>query len=147
MRGERDEILRLLLVQCRRLDDAQLDGGRNDATLEIVGPEREAVAEELDDVVVPGGVVRVGRWERFRHDPIVVNVLLATSWQRLVLWLPALIIGVGLVGAVFILLGRAFAATVRESGHPRWIIGGLVALAGAIALLTYLGVNLPREGG
>ncbi len=75
-----------------------------------------------------------------------MNVLLATSWQRLVLWLPALIIGVGLVGAVFILLGRAFAATVRESRHPRWIIGGLVALAGVIVLLTYLGVSLPREG-
>ncbi len=77
---------------------------------------------------------------------MVVNVLVATSWQRLVLWLPALIIGVGLVGAVFILLGRAFAATVRESGHPRLIIGGLVALAGVIVLLTYLGVSLPREG-
>jgi hypothetical protein len=62
-----------------------------------------------------------------------------------VIWLPALIIGVGLVGGVFILLGRAFAATVRESGHPRWILGGLVALLGAIVLLTYLGVELPRE--
>jgi hypothetical protein len=78
---------------------------------------------------------------------MVVNVLAATRWEHLVLWLPAVVVGTGLVGAVFILLGRAFAATVRESGHPRWIIGGLVALAGVIALLTYLGVNLPREGG
>ena len=61
------------------------------------------------------------------------------------LWLPAAIVGVGLVGGVFILLGRAFAATVRESGHPRWIVGGLVALLGAILVLTYLGVELPRE--
>ena len=61
------------------------------------------------------------------------------------LWLPAAIVGVGLVGAVLILLGRAFAATVRESGHPRWIVGGLVALLGAIVVLTYLGVELPRE--
>ena len=44
----------------------------------------------------------------------------------------AAIVGAGLVGGVFILLGRAFAATVRESGHPRLIIGGLVALAGVI---------------
>ena len=63
------------------------------------------------------------------------------------LWLPAAIVGAGLVGAVFILLGRAFAASVRESGHPRLIVGGLVALAGVIVLLTYLGVSLPREGG
>jgi hypothetical protein len=47
---------------------------------------------------------------------------------------------------VFILLGRAFAASVRESGHPRLIVGGLVALAGVIVLLTFLGVTLPKEG-
>ena len=62
------------------------------------------------------------------------------------LWLPAAIVGAGLVGAVFILLGRAFAESLRESGHPRLIIGGLVALAGVIVLLTYLGVSLPKEG-
>jgi hypothetical protein len=78
---------------------------------------------------------------------MVVNVLAATSWERLVVLVPAMIVGVGLVAGVFILLGRAFAATVRESGHPRLIIGGLVALAGVIVVLTYLGVNLPREGG
>jgi uncharacterized BrkB/YihY/UPF0761 family membrane protein len=75
-----------------------------------------------------------------------MNVVAASSWEHLVLWLPAVIVGAGLVGAVFILLGRAFAVTVRESGHPRLIIGGLVALAGVIVLLTYLGVNLPKEG-
>ena len=78
---------------------------------------------------------------------MVVNVLAALSWERLVVLVPAMIVGAGLVAGVFILLGRAFAVTVRESGHPRLIIGGLVALAGVIAVLTYLGVNLPREGG
>jgi hypothetical protein len=77
---------------------------------------------------------------------MVVNVLAATRWEHLVLWLPAFVVGAGLVGAVFILLGRAFAASVRESGHPRVIIGGLVALAALIVLLTYLGVSLPKEG-
>jgi len=77
---------------------------------------------------------------------MVVNVLAATSWEHLVLWLPAVIVGAGLVGAVFILLGRAFAASVRESGHPRLIIGGIVALVGVVVLLTYLGVSLPKEG-
>jgi hypothetical protein len=77
---------------------------------------------------------------------MVVNVLAALSWERLVLLVPAFIIGAGLVAGVFILLGRAFAATVRESGHPRLIVGGLVALAGVIVVLTYLGVSLPKEG-
>jgi hypothetical protein len=74
-----------------------------------------------------------------------VDLLAVNTWEHLVVWLPAAIIGVGLVGAVFILLGRAFVATVRESGHPRWIVGGLIALLGAIVVLTYLGVELPRE--
>ena len=77
---------------------------------------------------------------------MVVNVLVASvHWSHYVVLLPAFVIGAGLVGAVLILLGRAFAQTVRESQHPRWVIGGLVALAGAIVLLTYLGVQLPRE--
>jgi membrane protein DedA with SNARE-associated domain len=74
-----------------------------------------------------------------------MEVLAASRWEHLILWLPAAIVGAGLVAGIFILLGRAFAETVRESGHPRWILGGLVALLGAIVLLTYLGVELPRE--
>jgi hypothetical protein len=78
---------------------------------------------------------------------MVVNLLTAaSSWERLVIWLPALVIGTGLLGAILILLGRAFATTVRESGHPRIVIGGLVALTAVIVLLTWLGVSLPREG-
>ena len=74
-----------------------------------------------------------------------MDLVAAASWERLIVWLPAVIVGIGLVGGVLILLGRAFAATVRESGHPRMIVGGLVALLGVIVLLTYLGVELPRE--
>ncbi len=78
---------------------------------------------------------------------MVVNLLAAaSSSERLVILLPALVIGAGLVGAVFILLGRAFATTVRESGHPRAVIGGLIALGVVIGILTWLGVTLPREG-
>ena len=67
------------------------------------------------------------------------------EWERVVVLLPAFIVGGGLVVAVFILLGRAFVVSVRESGHPRWILGGAVVLVAAIALMTWLGVTLPRE--
>ena len=77
---------------------------------------------------------------------MVMNLVASSSPERLVILLPALVIGAGLVGAVLILLGRAFATTVRESGHPRIVVGGLVALGALIALLTWLGVTLPREG-
>jgi hypothetical protein len=74
-----------------------------------------------------------------------VRLLAVTDVERWVVLLPALVIGAGLVAGVLILLGRAFAVTVRESGHPRLILAGAVGLAGAILLLTYLGVELPRE--
>jgi hypothetical protein len=76
-----------------------------------------------------------------------MNLLAAAPGsERLIILLPALLIGAGLVGGVFILLGRAFATSVRESGHPRLVIGGLVALGVVIGILTWLGVTLPREG-
>jgi hypothetical protein len=74
-----------------------------------------------------------------------VQLLATSTLERVVIWLPALVVGTGIVGGVLILLGRAFAASVREAGHPRWIVGGLVALVGVVAVLTWLGVSLPRE--
>jgi hypothetical protein len=77
---------------------------------------------------------------------IVVNLLADTSRiEHLVIWLPALVVGAGLVAGVAILLGRAFMATVRESGHPRWIWGGVAVVVVLVCLLTWLGVELPRE--
>ena len=69
----------------------------------------------------------------------------APHWQRLLVLAPGFIIGGGLVAGVLIVLGRAFANSVRESGHKRLIVAGLVVLAGAVVVLTYLGVQLPRE--
>ena len=70
----------------------------------------------------------------------------APQWQRLLILVPAFLIGGGIVIAVMILLGRALVQSVRESGHKRLIYLSLVALAGLVALLTYLGIELPREG-
>jgi len=69
----------------------------------------------------------------------------APHWQRLIVLAPAFIIGGGIVAGAAILLGRAFVHSVRESGHKRAIIASLVALAGVVVVLTYLGVELPRE--
>jgi hypothetical protein len=76
---------------------------------------------------------------------MVVHPLLGTDWARLIVWLPALVVGVGLVAGVLILLGRAFAVTVREAGHPRLLMGGAVLVIGVVLLLTWLGVDLPKE--
>jgi hypothetical protein len=77
---------------------------------------------------------------------MVVELIVATSRaERLVVLLPALVVGLGLVSGVLILLGRAFADSVRAWGHPRLLAAGLVALLGVVALLTWLGVSLPKE--
>ena len=75
-------------------------------------------------------------------SPVIASV---PDWQRYLVLAPALVIGAGLIAAVLILLGRAFADSVRESGHALLITGGLVGLAVLVGILTYLGVSLPRE--
>jgi hypothetical protein len=77
---------------------------------------------------------------------MVVNPLAdAPTWERVVILAPALVLGGGIVLGVLILLGRAFMVTVRESGHPRVLWGGVVVIVGLVVLLTWLGVQLPRE--
>src|SRR5207248_11094287 len=58
---ELDEVGRLVLVQLGARDEPEADGRGRDALLEIEAVEGEAVAEELDDVVV-AGVVVAGRF-------------------------------------------------------------------------------------
>ena len=70
----------------------------------------------------------------------------APLWQRLIILVPAFLIGGGILVAVFMLLARAFVQSVQESGHRRWIFAGFVVLIGLVALVTYLGIKLPREG-
>jgi hypothetical protein len=72
-------------------------------------------------------------------------MLAAAKWERLVTLAPVFVIGAGLVGAVLILLGRAFADSIRDVKHKRWLgigAGGVVVL---VVVLTYFGVNLPKE--
>ncbi|HZQ81075.1 MAG TPA: hypothetical protein VFB25_03750 [Gaiellaceae bacterium] len=74
-----------------------------------------------------------------------MDLLARIDWVRLSVWLPALVIGTGLVAGTLILLGRAFAQTWREAGHPRLLWGGVIIVVGAVVVLTWLGVQLPRE--
>ena len=75
-----------------------------------------------------------------------MNPVLGTSTlEKVVIWLPAIVVGVGIVGAVLILLGRAFADSVRDWGHPRLLAADAVTLVAVVVVLTWLGVSLPRE--
>jgi hypothetical protein len=74
-------------------------------------------------------------------------IVFATVWERVVILAPAIVISIALVAAVLMLLGRAFVENVRDSGHQRLIYAGLVVLAVFIGVMTYIGVELPSEGG
>jgi hypothetical protein len=72
-------------------------------------------------------------------------MLATTHWEELVTLAPVFVVGIGIIGAVLILLGRAFADSIRDLPHKRFLWLGAAALVGAVVLLTYLGVNLPKE--
>jgi hypothetical protein len=73
-------------------------------------------------------------------------VLVATThWQRWVVLAPAFVVGIGLIIAVLILLGRALSQSIRESGHARAILFGLGGITVLVVVLTYFGVSLPKE--
>ncbi|HEX5449445.1 MAG TPA: hypothetical protein VFW85_05255 [Gaiellaceae bacterium] len=75
-----------------------------------------------------------------------MDLLLATSrFERYVILAPAIVIGGGLVLGVLILMGRAFADSIREFGHPRLLLAGAVGLVAVVVVLTWLGVELPKE--
>ena len=57
VRGELDQVGRLIAVELASLHESELDGGCHDPLLEIVAAEREAVLEELHLVVVAGAVI------------------------------------------------------------------------------------------
>src|SRR5205823_11278657 len=54
LRGQLDQVGRLVVVKLVRFEEPELDSGCDHALLEVGGVEAEVVAEELDDVVVSG---------------------------------------------------------------------------------------------
>jgi amino acid transporter len=83
---------------------------------------------------------------------VCVGLTLLFAWlftvplERAFVLGPALVIGVGLVGMVFVLLTRAAIESARELKNPRRFWIGLALACVVIAVLSILGVELPREG-
>ena len=69
----------------------------------------------------------------------------ATDWQRFLYLAPVFVIGIGLIAAVLILLGRAFADSIRDVKHKNVLWVGAIAMVVAVVVLTYLGISLPKE--
>jgi hypothetical protein len=71
--------------------------------------------------------------------------LFGLSLERAILLAPTFVIGIAVIAAVCLLLGRAAVDSIRDSGHPRLVGGIIVGGLAVVTALAVLGVELPRE--
>lgn len=126
---ELDEIRGLVDVELIPWDEPELDGRGRHALLEVEGAEREPVPEELDDVVVAGGVVGLGH--QLEDSP--PSQLSHRAAKRIALSVVAASIVV-LVGAAFVRIPASTAPLLAP-----------VVLALAGALLALLAIRSRRR--
>ena len=76
----------------------------------------------------------------------LVSWLYSISLERAIVLSPVIVLGAGIVGMTALLLVRAAIESARELRNPRrfWIWFGVACVA--IAALSLLGLELPREG-
>jgi hypothetical protein len=81
----------------------------------------------------------------------VTLLVLLTVWltelslERAILLAPVLVIGVAAAAGLVVFWGRVGFQSLRESRHPKLIVGLAAAFVGLMVLLTVLGVELPHE--
>jgi hypothetical protein len=70
------------------------------------------------------------------------------SWpvERAIFLAPVLVVGAAAVAGLVLLWGKVALQALRDSRRPRLVIALWLAGFALLALLTVLGVELPREG-
>ena len=78
---------------------------------------------------------------------LVPLVAWTMSWplERAVYLAPVLVVGAAAVLGLLIIWARVAIEQLRETRRPRLVLGLWLAGIGLLFLLTYLGVELPRE--
>lgn len=77
----------------------------------------------------------------------LTSVLLSWPLERAIYLAPVIVVGFAAVAGLLILWGKVALQSLREARRPRLVIGLWLAGFALLALLTFLGVQLPREGG
>ena len=83
---------------------------------------------------------------------VIFGLCVLTAWfmswpvERAVFLAPVIVLGFAAVAGLGILWGKVALQSLRESRRPRLVLGLWIAAIGLIALLSFLGVELPREG-
>jgi hypothetical protein len=76
----------------------------------------------------------------------VTALLMGWPLERAVYLAPIIVIGFAALFGLLILWGKVIAQHLRESRRPRLVLALWLLGIGLIVLLSYLGVELPREG-
>jgi small basic protein len=76
----------------------------------------------------------------------VTALLMGWPLERAIYLAPIIVIGFAAVFGLLILWGKVVAQHLQESRRPRLVITLWLLGIGLIVLLSYLGVELPREG-
>lgn len=83
---------------------------------------------------------------------VVFALVVLTAWllawplERAVYLAPVIVVGFAAVAGLAILWGKVALESLRESRRPKLVVGLWLAGLALLALLTVLGVELPREG-
>ncbi len=83
---------------------------------------------------------------------VVFGLVFATaafmSWpiERAIYLAPVIVVGAAAVLGLLLLWGKVALQAIRDSSHPRRVVALWLIGFALIALLTVLGVKLPREG-
>ena len=131
---ELDEVGGLVVVEVVGPDQPESDGGGRDPLLEVVRVEAEAVAEELDDVLVAGRIVRLAHliegyppaMDRKLVIPMIFVVLaiwLVGTWvtkysySEMAVFTPIAVVALGLLAGVILLWVKIIRDSIRARGH------------------------------
>ncbi|HEY3541376.1 MAG TPA: hypothetical protein VGK79_02435 [Gaiellaceae bacterium] len=73
-------------------------------------------------------------------------VLMGWPLERAVYLAPIIVVGFAAAAGLLILWGKVALQQLRETRRPRLVLALWVAGIGLLVLLSYLGVELPKEG-
>jgi hypothetical protein len=83
----------------------------------------------------------------FAVAALVVGATLVLGWsiEKAALLAPVMVVVVATALGVLVFWGRVAWDSLSASEHRRWIVAGAASLVVLVAVLTLLGVELPRE--
>jgi len=76
----------------------------------------------------------------------VTALLMGWPLERAVYLAPVIVIGFAALAGLLVLWGKVVAQHLRESRRPRLVLALWLVGIGMLFLLSWLGVELPREG-